>query len=45
MLFRHHKHVHKDNKNGVINIIKKILENNNETENNIQKETIHILEK
>jgi hypothetical protein len=29
---------------GVINIIKKILENNNEIEKNIQKETIHILE-
>jgi hypothetical protein len=29
---------------GVINIIKKILENNNEIEKNIQKETVHILE-
>jgi hypothetical protein len=29
---------------GVINIIKKILENNNEIEKNIQKETIHILD-
>jgi hypothetical protein len=44
MLFRHYKHVHKIPKNGVINIIKNILENNNEIEKNIQKEKIHILE-
>jgi hypothetical protein len=29
---------------GVINIIKKILQNNNKIEKNIQKETVHILE-
>jgi hypothetical protein len=43
MLFRHHKHVHKHTKNGLINIIKTILENNNEIKDIIFMKSVRII--